>query len=55
MELYSRMPIYAHTFTAYSDGPEKMDPDMEETLQNLQKYGIMVGYEGQFFPKRHLK
>lgn len=53
--LYSQMPIYAHSYSAYSDDPELIDPELPDTLKRLQKYGVMIGFQGKFFPERSLK
>jgi len=53
-KLYSQLPIINHQFTAYLD-TEHIDDELPQALINLQKYGIMVGYQSNFNAKKDLK
>ena len=53
--LYSKLPIVNHEYLPYSDEPEIIDPELPEALKRLQKYSIMRGHNGDFFPHNNLK
>jgi hypothetical protein len=52
--LYATLPIKQPVFTPYSD-VDNDDPELDQSLQRLQKYGIMKGHAGKFYPHQQLK
>ena len=53
-DMFRRLPIVKHTFVPYVD-MQNLDEDLFVILRDLQKYGILVGFQNKFFPHENLK
>jgi len=53
-DLFRRLPIVNHDFVSYVD-MQNLDEEMLLILKDLQKYGILVGFQNKFFPHENLK
>ena len=51
--LYDTLPIQQPHYIPYTD-VQINDPELQEALKNLQKYAIMKGNNGKFFPTQQL-
>jgi hypothetical protein len=52
--LYGNIPSRTTHFTPYTD-VSIHDPELDQALIKLQKYGIMKGHKNKFYPHKHLK
>lgn len=51
--MYDGLPVVIQHYTGYNDN-DLWDAELDEALVRLQKYGIMKGHSGNFYPKKQL-
>ncbi len=52
--LFRQLPVIHHNYVPYVD-VEYADPELQEALEDLKRYGIMEWHQNQFFPDEYLK